>query len=126
MRDRRRLAASTGPLDWDLRGCVAAAALATGLLQYLMPASFDNAPSINHAGVIDFSSAIFGRTWPSLHTVLFVWSFRILLAAMWLAYALMVRGLLDDDNSRRWALPLVAVIALLVAFLFPPSLSADL
>ena len=105
---------------------VVAAAVATAFLQYLMPASFDNAPQVNHAGVAQFSDALFGRRWPALSTMAFVWTFRALLTVMWLAYALMLRSLLADPRPRRWALPLVVTSAVAIAVIFPPSLSGDL
>src|SRR4030095_16355700 len=73
---------------------VVAAAVATGVLQYLMPESFNNAPQVNHHGIVHFSTVLFGRTWPTLPIQTFVWTFRVLLTAMWLAYALMLRSML--------------------------------
>jgi hypothetical protein len=105
---------------------VVVGAAATGVLQYLTPASFDNAPKVNHLGIVHYATALFGRTWPGLGTTSFVWTFRVLLVAMWLGYAFMLHAMLARRRRYRWALPVVVATALGIALFFPPSLSADL
>jgi hypothetical protein len=103
-----------------------AALLAFTALQYAMPDSFDGQWEVNRPGLRDFQ-----RHWlnpPTLSLQTFVWLFRLCLIAAWAGYGLM---LAFGFRCKRLAIPrallisLVAGMALVVALVFPCSLSSD-
>jgi hypothetical protein len=73
-------------------GIVLLTASVVGLagLQYLMPASFDNPPGVNHAGIDHFLSVIPMVHVPALSISRFSWMFRVLLATAWIGYGMIL------------------------------------
>ena len=105
-----------------------AAVLAFTALQYAMPDSFNGQWELNHPGVRDFQRHWLGHSVPALSREKFTGLFRFLLMAAWAAYAWMLAfGL----SSRGWSLQprllifVIVVVALLLALVFPCSLSSD-
>jgi hypothetical protein len=105
---------------------VALSAFAIGLTQYRLPPAFDNAPAVNRAGMVEFAAALAGSPAAPLNQNTFVWSFRLLLAGMWVGYAAMLIAAVRDDRSRRWAVPLIVGTSIVLALIFPSTLSTDL
>ena len=112
---------------WLLFGALLLAGSVIGLsiVQYLMPPSFDNPPAVNHAGVVQFRSVISTAVAP-LSIPTFIWIFRLLLAGAWAGYGTILWiGYRYNAGIGRYTLPAMGGLALLVALLFPPSLSWD-
>jgi hypothetical protein len=96
------------------------------LLQYAMPPGFDNPPGVNAGGVYQFRSVVWKVGFPSLGTASFVWIFRLLLGIAWGAYTvLLVAGFRQKYIAPPWAPALVVSTCGALAFICPPSLSAD-
>jgi alpha-1,6-mannosyltransferase len=96
-----------------------------GILQYLMPVSFDNPARVNRAAVQDFSSAFFLPGPFQISIAAFVWSFRALLTMMWAGYALLLFGRESTETMRRWHVWLPVATCVFAALLWPPTLSTD-
>lgn len=105
----------------------ALALLGFAVLQLFMPEELQSAPGLNHAGVRHYQLVLGQGLQPALSLAAFAWSFRLVLAAAWLAYALtVVLGLLGFAPSPRLSLVLIVGVALVYALVSPPSLSTDL
>ncbi len=102
------------------------ALLGFAALQYLMPRELRSAPGLDPEGVDLFRAAILGARVTAWGVEPFIWGFRLLVAAAWVGYALMlVGGHRGSVPGRRTSLSLVAGTALVFALLCPPSLSRD-
>jgi hypothetical protein len=109
-------------------GVLVLSASASGLagLQYFMPPSFDNLPGVNQAGLVHFRSVISTAHVTPLSVPAFLWLFRILLVTVWVGYGTIVlSSYRTNAGIGRFALPAIGTTALLLALLFPPSLSSD-
>jgi len=100
--------------------------IALAALQYAMPASFDNPPAVNHPGIVQFRVFTpFVHVAP-VHVSSFLWTFRVLLLAAWIGYGIiLVSAYQNKGPATTFTLNTIAGTAVLVAFLFPPSLSSD-
>jgi len=96
------------------------------IVQYLMPPSFDNPPAANHAGVVHFRTVISAADVTPLSVPAFLWIFRLLLAAAWIGYGMILSiAYRYGTGIGRYSLPIIGGCALAMALLFPPSLSSD-
>jgi Glycosyltransferase family 87 len=95
-------------------------------LQYLMPPSFDNPAAVNQAGIVHFRSVISTGHVTPLSVSAFVWLFRFFLTTVWVGYGTIVwTSYRYNVSNGRFTLPAIGLISLLLALLFPPSLSSD-
>jgi hypothetical protein len=105
---------------------LAGSMIGLAFVQYLMPPSFDNPPAVNHAGIVHFRSVLPIAGVTPLSVPAFVWIFRLLLATAWIGYGtILLISYRYDAGIGRYTLPAVGGLALLLAVLFPPSLSSD-
>ncbi len=95
-------------------------------LQYLMPPSFNNRPAVNHAGIAHFQSVVSTLHSVPLSVSAFVWAFRCLIVGAWLGYGVLLFSCHRyGAGLGRATLPVIGSIVLLLAVVFPPSLSSD-
>jgi hypothetical protein len=107
-------------------GTVVLAVFGVAVVQYFMPGGFDNAPGVNPGGLQQFAQSLGLTTLPSLSVEIFVWTWRLLILAAWAGYAaLLVSAHHTTSRRAHWVTPVVIGTPLALAFLFPPSLSAD-
>jgi len=105
---------------------LSASAIGLAGLQYFMPPSFDNPPGVNQAGLVHFRSVISTAHLTPLSVSAFLWLFGILLMTVWVGYGTIVlSSYRTNAGIGRFALPAIGITALLLALLFPPSLSSD-
>ena len=109
-------------------GILSLSASAIGLagLQYFMPPAFDNPPGVNQAGLLHFRSVIGVDQVTPLGMSAFVWLFRFLLVTVWAGYGtVFFISYRYNPGIGRFMLPAIGLTALLLALVFPPSLSSD-
>ena len=95
-------------------------------LQYFMPPSFDNPPGVNQAGIAHFRNVMAMAPVAPMGVSAFSWTFRVLLAGAWIGYGMiLLGGYRYEGRPGTLTLPAIGSIAVLVALLFPPSLSSD-
>lgn len=105
---------------------LAASVIGLGLLQYLLPASFDNPAGVNHAGLEHFRGLIPIKGVGPLTVSGFSWIFRLLLATTWTGYGfILFCSYRDGTSTGMYGPAAIGALAVLTAFLFPPSLSSD-
>src|SRR5258706_13481662 len=105
---------------------LSASAIGLAGLQYFMPAAFDNPPGVNQAGLLHFRSVIPAAQVTPLGISAFVWLFRFLLVTVWAGYGtILFISFRYNPGMGRITLRAIALTALSLALLFPPSLSSD-
>lgn len=116
--------------SWAAAGVIICVVSLFGLagLQYLEPIRF--APmwgELNHAGIRQFQRHLFGTAiLPHLSASSFALLFRVLLCGAWCGYALaIIAGLKGGILPTKRVVILIAGVAVVLAVIFPPSLSTD-
>ncbi len=96
-------------------------------LQYLMPASLRHPGPVDPLGARQFALWLFGHVPAEMSVSAFAWSFRALVVVVWIGYGLVLyAGLRHGVDRPTIVLAVAAVLAVVLAILFPPSLSHDL
>jgi alpha-1,6-mannosyltransferase len=100
--------------------------LAFAALQYVMPETFVSGFIVNHAGVAHFARRLLGTPPPALDRTLFTVLFRLFLGTAWLGYLLVLGAGLSGASLRAGrVVPVIGILALILAVACPPSLSTD-
>ncbi|MDP2183165.1 MAG: hypothetical protein Q8K99_11435 [Actinomycetota bacterium] len=101
--------------------------LSLAALQYVMPISSRYPGSINPPGARQWAQWLGGGFPMPMSVETFLWSFRAIVVVVWIGYALVVySGLRRGITRPMRILAVAAALAVVLAFLFPPSLSHDL
>ena len=106
---------------------IVAGFLGFAALQYVMPSSIVYPGSIDPSGARDSALWLLGRVPAPMGLTAFTWAMRALMAVVWAGYGLVLyTGFRRGVARPLEMLSLAAVLAVLLAFLFPPSLTHDL
>jgi len=101
--------------------------LCLAALQYFMPPSVHYRGPINPEGARLTAQWFFGHALTPLSVNAFIWTFRVLVVAVWTGYVVViVTALRLEKLPTTWVLVVAGVLATALAVAFPPSLSHDL
>lgn len=96
-------------------------------LQYFMPPSVHYRGPINPGGARLTAQWFFGHALTPLSIDAFIWTFRALVAAVWIGYAVVIVSALRLEKlPTAWVLAVAGVLATALAVVFPPTLTHDL
>lgn len=100
--------------------------LAFAALQYVMPETFTSGFGLNHDAVGQFADRLLGTTPPPMSRSSFTVLFRLFLATAWLGYLIALGAGLSGGSVRAGRLvPVIGILAFILAVACPPSLSTD-
>ncbi|MDZ4063825.1 MAG: hypothetical protein U1E22_04070 [Coriobacteriia bacterium] len=106
---------------------IACGLLGLAALQYVIPESTRYPGPINPPGARQFALWLGGGVSTPMSVGAFVWSFRAFVVVAWVGYGLVLyTGLRRGVTRPMTILAVAAVLAAVLAVLFPPSLSHDL
>lgn len=106
---------------------IAGGFLGLAALQYVMPSSIVFPGSIDPTGAREWAALMLGRVPAPMGLVAFTWAMRALIALVWAGYGvLLYSGFRRGVARPEVLLTVAAVLAVLLAILFPASLTHDL
>jgi hypothetical protein len=117
-----------GPNGWAAIGITVtvSSVLAFAALQYVMPETVTSGFGLNHAAVGHFADRLLGTTPPPMSRSSFTVLFRLFLTTAWLGYLIAVgAGLSGGSVPAGRLVPVIGILALILAVACPPSLSTD-